>query len=100
MLKKTQVFYPHIVKQYESVNDFITENGYDEYYAMKKQNLVDNGIDHTDSTRYQEAITADGFEASVTVTYDDEAQYQAVIAGTYEADKLPIFEEDSTDHLF
>lgn len=100
MLKKSQVFYPHIVKQYTSVAEFIEDNGYQEYYAAKKENLLANGIDHTDSSKYQESITADGFEATVTVAYDDEAHYQAVIAGTYEADKLPIFEEDSDEHLF
>ena len=33
MYKHTVIFYPHIVKQYETIDQFVSENGYDDYIA-------------------------------------------------------------------
>ena len=33
LIKISTVFYPHIVKEYTSVEQFYTENGYEEFYS-------------------------------------------------------------------
>lgn len=106
-IKFSTVFYPHIVKEYTSVEQFRTDNGYDEYYTAANE-IQARHIDITDTTIYQEAISEDGFEAIVTVFFENDAAYEA-----YHADmtaitpgmKQPIYKEDFQDaddeiHLF
>ena len=69
MIKETKLFYPHIVKQYDDVNQMISDNNYTSYYNMMRQVLTDAGIDIANNTVYQEALTEDKFEGIITVIY-------------------------------
>jgi hypothetical protein len=106
-IKFSTVFYPHIVKEYTSVEQFRTENGYNEFYTAANE-IQARHIDITDTSVYQEAISEDGFEAICTAYFEDDAAYEA-----YHADmiaitpgmKQPIYKEDFQDendeiHLF
>jgi hypothetical protein len=102
MIKRTKVFYPHIVKQYDSVEQFVSENGYADFAAALKAEITSVGIDVTDSSRYVEALSDDGFEAVATVVFADQAEYDTYLAGVAEEHsgiKTPIFEEESEEHL-
>lgn len=101
MIKRTKVFYPHIVKQYDTVDQFIAENGYADFYAAVRAEIEAVGIQLTDATRYSEALTEDGFEAKATIVFADEAEYNAYVAGcgTHDSLRTPIFEENVEDHL-
>ena len=50
MIKETKLFYPHIVKQYDEVNQMISDNNYTSYYNMMRQVLTDAGIDIANNT--------------------------------------------------
>ena len=39
-IKRTKIYYPHIVKEYASVEEFVTENNYTEFYDNQKSTLV------------------------------------------------------------
>ena len=106
MYKHTVIFYPHIVKQYETIDQFVTENGYDDYIAAKREEIGVFGFDIADATRYAEALSDDGFEGKTTVVFDSEAHYNECIALVTNREytmKKPIFEEDfhgdSEEHL-
>jgi len=102
MIKRTKVYYPHIVKQYDSVEQFITENGYADFYSAVKAKVEAAGITLTDSTRYLESLSDDGFESVVTVVFTDQAQYDAYLADTLSDSndmRTPIFEENVEEHL-
>lgn len=109
-IKISTVFYPHIVKEYTSVEQFYTENGYEEFYSSINE-VQDRHIDRSDTTIYQESISEDGFEAIVTVSFANNADYEAYNADLQanEANvanaKQPIYREDHSDandeiHLF
>ena len=108
MYKYTVIFYPHIVKQYQSIEQFIEDNGYATYYDEKTSNLTAMGIDMSDATVYQTGLSEDGFEAKSTIAFDSEAAKNAAFEAVGERDyadiKTPIFEEEfegtSTEHLF
>lgn len=106
-IKFSTVFYPHIVKEYTSIEQFTTENGYEEFYAAAIE-IQARYLDITDPSVYQEAISEDGFEGICTVYIEDDAVYEA-----YHADmadiatgiKQPIYRENHLDtddeiHLF
>jgi len=106
-IKFSTVFYPHIVKEYTSIEQFRTENGYNEFYTTAHE-IQARHIDVTDTSVYQEAISEDGFEAIVTVFFESDAAYEAynadMIAFAPDA-KQPIYKEDFQDendeiHLF
>jgi hypothetical protein len=102
MIKRTKVFYPHIVKQYDSVEQFVSENGYADFAAALKAEITSAGIDVTDSSRYVEALSDDGFEAKATIVFTDQAEYDAYLAGVateHSGIKTPIFEENVEEHL-
>ena len=109
MYKHTTIFYPHIVKQYETMDQFVTENGYDDYYAAKHQELEELGFDINDSTKVFEGLSEDGFEAITTIIFESEADWNAKQPITqnreteYSGMKKPIFEEefvgDSDQHV-
>ena len=100
MIKRTKVFYPHIVKQYESVDQFVSENGYADFYAAVRAEIVATGISLTDASRYAESLSDDGFEAVATVVFADQAEYDAYLASVVErTERSPIFEEESDAHL-
>ena len=106
MYKHTVIFYPHIVKQYETIDQFVSENGYDDYIASKREEIGLFGFDVADATRYAEALSEDGFEGITTVVFDSEEHYLSSIESITGRDysmKKPIFEEhflgESTEHL-
>lgn len=106
-IKISTVFYPHIVKEYTSVEQFYTENGYEEFYSSTNE-IQDRHIDRSDSTIYQEGISEDGFEAIVTVSFASSEEYEAYHAdlqANISDSKQPIYREDHSDvnddiHLF
>jgi len=105
MIKETKLFYPHIVKQYDDVNQMISDNNYTSYYNMMRQVFTDAGIDIANNTVYQEALTEDKFEGIITVIYPDTDAVTAIetaIQSNMESfsNPQPIFEEVVTDHLF
>lgn len=106
-IKFSTVFYPHIVKEYTSIEQFITDNGYGDFYTAA--NIIqDRYIDRSDATIYLEGISDDGFEAIVTVSIPDQATYDAYHAEMQEIapeSKHPIYRENHPDandeiHLF
>lgn len=106
MYKHTVIFYPHIVKQYETIEQFISENGYEEFTTAKREEIEIFGFSLTDSSRYAESLSEDGFEGKTTVVFDSEEHYLSSIESITGRDysmKKPIFEEhfvgDSTEHL-
>ena len=107
MYKHTVIFYPHIVKQYESVEQFIAENGYEEFAASRHEEIGIFGFDINDTSRYVESLSDDGFEGKTTVVFDSEEHYNhciGLITGReVNVSKKPIFEEhflgESTEHL-
>ena len=102
MIKRTKVFYPHIVKQYDSVEQFVSENGYADFAAALKAEITSAGVDVTDASRYAEALSDDGFEVKATIVFADQAEYDAYLAGVAEEHpdvRAPIFEENVEDHL-
>lgn len=101
-IKRTKVFYPHIVKQYDSISALVTENGYDDFYAAIRQEIADAGIDLTNEAMYKEELSDDGFEGIVTVVFASQADYDAYFAVANSAthtDKQPIFVEEVEDHI-
>lgn len=103
MLKISKTFYPHIVKKYDTVEQMITENGYDDFTSLNETALTNVGIDITDPTKFQKALTEDGYEGRVTIVYEDEATRTSVmnsLASSLESVKSPIFEEETENHLF
>lgn len=102
-IKKTTIYYPHIVKEYESVNQLIEENGYTEFYDVLLAELVTGGIDINDETQYQVSLSDDLFEAVATVVFSSEEAYAKHDEEPPEwgpSVKGPIFIEKSEDHLF
>lgn len=105
MIKETKLFYPHIVKQYDDVNQMISDNNYTSYYDLMRQVLTDAGVDCTNNAVYQEALTEDKFEGIITVVYPDADAITAIetaIQSNMESfsSPHPIFEEVVADHLF
>ena len=107
MYKHTVIFYPHIVKQYGTIDQFVTENGYDDYIVKKREEIGIFGFDLTDPSRYSESLSEDGFESKTTIVFDSEEHFNECIASItgrdYESMKKPIFEEEflgeSNEHL-
>ena len=101
MYKVTKIFYPHIVKQYDSVEQFVTENSYAEFYAALRAEIESAGVNLSNASQYAEALSDDGFEAVTTVVFADQAQYDSYLAIVAEhGDKrAPIFEENIEEHL-
>ena len=101
-IKKTTIFYPHIVKEYESVEQFLSENSYGEYYNEVTAGLVSVGIDMNDETQYKESLSDDLFEVIATIVFPNEAAWEAYLAGKENENRslrAPIFEEESEDHI-
>ena len=103
-IKTTKIFYPHIVKEYDTVEQFVSENEYTDYYTAMRQGLVDFGLDITDSSKYVESLSEDSFEAVLTVVFSDQAEVDSYLAFAIEKNEVelhrsPIFEEQSTAHL-
>ena len=40
MIKMTKLFYPHVVKQYDNLDQLISENNYSDYQAILKNSLT------------------------------------------------------------
>jgi glutaredoxin 2 len=107
MYKHTIIFYPHIVKQYDSIAQFITDNGYEDYVESKRSEIVTFGFDLNDTSRYIESLSEDGFEGKTTVVFDSEEHYNLCIdlvrGNASNISRKPIFEEEflgeSTEHL-
>ena len=102
MIKRTKVFYPHIVKQYDSVDQFVSDNGYADFYAAVRAEVAAAGVSLTDASRYAEALSDDGFEAKATIVFADQAEYDAYLAGVateHAGIRTPIFEENVEEHL-
>lgn len=105
MIKMTKLFYPHVVKQYDNLDQLISENNYSDYQAILKNSLTNQGMDISDSSVYQEALTDDKFEAIATIVYPDQATRDAAVAEVQSNSEsftgaCPIFEEEVTTHLF
>ena len=101
-IKKTRIHYPHIVKEYDSVEQLISENGYTDFYNEIIAGMVAFGIDVDDETQYKEALSEDLFEAVSTVIFASEEAYAEYEANTPECSpstKAPIFIEESEDHI-
>jgi hypothetical protein len=101
-IKSTKIFYPHIVKEYASVEEFITENNYTEFYNEQKATLVTAGIDINDDTKYKENLSEDSFEAILTVVFASQEARDAYVAAAGEPDpsnRQPIFIEETDDHI-
>lgn len=103
-IKTTKIFYPHIVKEYDTVEQFVSENDYTDYYVSMRQGLVDFGMDITDSSKYVESLSEDSFEGMLTLVFSDQAEVDSYLAIATEANvtalhRSPIFEETSDDHL-
>lgn len=106
-IKFSTVFYPHIVKEYTSIEQIIADNGYEEFYAAANEIQL-RYIDITDPSVYQEAISEDGFEAICTTYFEDDAVYEAynaAMAVIAPGVKQPIYRENHPDindeiHLF
>ena len=107
MYKHTTIFYPHIVKQYETIEQLVSENGYDDYWNAKLEELAALGFDKTDTTKVYLGLSEDGFEGVSTVVFASKTEWdskQSFTEGkTYDSMKKPIFEEEfvgeSTEHL-
>lgn len=101
-IKRTKIFYPHIVKQYESIAQLVSENGYDDFYAAIRQEVADANIDLNDSAVYRETLSEDGFEGIVTVKFESQEAYEAYVESCelHEGRKRPIYVEESDNHLF
>ncbi|OUU21136.1 MAG: hypothetical protein CBB97_16670 [Candidatus Endolissoclinum sp. TMED37] len=105
MIKMTKLFYPHVVKQYDTLDQLISENNYSDYQAILKNSLTNAGMDVSDSAVYQEALTDDKFEAIATIVYPDQATRDSAVAEVESnsasfSGACPIFEEEVTTHLF
>ena len=102
-IKRTKVFYPHIVKQYESISALVSENGYEDFYASIRQEVADAGIDLSNEVVYKEQLSEDGFEGIVTVVFASQADYDAYHAvasvNAHEGMVQPIFVEEVEDHI-
>lgn len=101
-IKNTKIFYPHVVKEYASVEQFITENDYTEYHDALKATLVAAGIDISDETKYKETLSADSFEAVATIVFPSQEardEYLASFGAPDAALRTPIFVEETEDHI-
>ena len=101
-IKISRVIYPHIVKQYESIEQLVSENGYTDFYEARRQELVDFGFDLNDQNRYHEELSEDGFEGTLTMHFDSQEHYDAYLASVSELHehKFPIYIEETDSHLF
>ena len=102
MIKETTILYG-ITKEYDSVDAFFTENGLAEYRTQMQADFASAGLDITDDTKVQSALTSDSSGVKITVAYADQAEQDAFIAISLAADvpdTLPLVEELSSDHLF
>jgi hypothetical protein len=99
--KRTKVAYPHIVKEYNSIEQFISENEYDSYYEAVRSEISAAGIDLSNEAEYKEALSEDSFEVIATVVFPDEATWNAYVASCEQHPGLrkPIFEENIEDHI-
>jgi hypothetical protein len=102
-IKITTVFYPHIVKEYSTVSQIVTENGYDDFYAWHR-NLVSQYVDITSEAVYKEGLTEDSFEGVTTVVFPTQEAFNsyevAAEADSGQAElKQPIYSEASDTHL-
>mgnify|MGYP006883110269 CR=1 FL=1 len=106
-IKFSTVFYPHIVKEYTSIEQMVADNGYEEFYAAAIE-IQARYLDITDTSVYQEAISEDGFEGICTTYFEDDAVYAAYLADMQaiaSGIKQPIYREEHPDmddeiHLF
>lgn len=100
-IKITRVIYPHIVKQYETVEQLVNENGYNEFYNARRQELIDFGVNLNDSSVYLESLSEDGFEGILTMVFENQESYDAYFATVVQEEnfKMPIFIEDAEEHL-
>ena len=104
MIKMTKLFYPHVVKHYDSLDQLISENNYSDYQSILKNSLTNQGMDISDTSVYQEALTDDKFEAIATIVYPDQATIDAAVAEVQSNSEgftgaCPIFEEEVTTIL-
>ena len=94
-IKISTIFYPHIVKEYDSIEQFIADNDYTEYEAKLREIMSD--------IPFQVSLSEDNFEAIVTVEYETEEQRGSISEQIESATQLlrrPIYEEDISNHLF
>ena len=100
MYKHTTIFYPHIVKQYETIEQLVSENGYDDYWNAKLEELAQLGFDTADASSVYLGLSEDGFEGVSTVVFASQADWDSKQSITHERDysnmKKPIFEEEFT----
>ena len=102
MIKETTILYG-IDKEYDSVDAFFTENGLAGYRTQMQANFASAGLDITDDTKIQNALSGDSRSVKVTIAYDDQVEQDAFIAISLAADvpdTLPLVEEIVSDHLF
>lgn len=101
MHKLTTVFYPHIVKEYDSYDSMVTENGYEEYRQFVLNTLTEHGIDINDESVFKEELSDDGFEAIATVVFPNEEDFNAYMISAQRSTsfKKPIYEEEVDEHL-
>jgi hypothetical protein len=99
--KRTKVLYPHIVKEYNSIEQFISENEYDDYYTVIRSEIAAVGIDLSNESQYKEQVSDDGFEVVATIVFPDEATWNNYVEGCEPHTDLrkPIFEENIEDHI-
>lgn len=99
--KRTKILYPHIVKEYDSIDQFISENEYQDFYAAVRSEIAAAGIDLSDEAQYKESLSDDGFEVVATIVFPDEATWNTYVEGCEEHPSLrkPIFEENTEDHI-
>jgi len=102
MIKETTILMgsADMVKIYDSVDHFFTENELDVWRAEQLQLFTDAGFDITDSTKQQVALSEDGTKVIVTVAYTDQAEKDSVLANAPGVAPVGLVEEISEDHLF
>lgn len=101
MIKLSKVFYPHIVKKYDTVEQYVSENNYELFEQATLEHLANHGIDTNDSAQYVQQLSEDGFEVMVTVVFQDSSVFDAFMEVDPAADlnRRPIFEEEVDTHL-
>jgi len=101
-IKRTKIYYPHIVKEYASVEEFVTENNYTEFYDNQKSTLVSAGIDVSDDTKYKEILSEDSFEVIVTAVFPSQEvrdEYLVTLEEVKPSLRKPIFVELTDEHI-
>ena len=97
--KESFVYNP--TKTYDSVDEFFTENGLEDWRANELKLFTDAGFDVSDSAKQMVALSEDGTKVIITVAYDDQAEKDAIFANASTGDAPEsLIHELSEDHLF